>query len=124
MKQLTIDHIIKMHELLISETGGCDGIRDEALLSSALSNPFQTFDGVYIYPTIEAKAARLAFSLINNHPFVDGNKRIGILAMLTFLEINSIFLSYTDSALISLGLGIAEHSVSFDDIVDWIIAHN
>lgn len=124
MKQLTIVQIIQMHDLLIAKTGGCSGIRDENLLSSALANPYQTFEGLYIYPTTEAQAARLAFGLINNHPFVDGNKRIGILAMLTFLELNNIFLDYTDSELISLGLGIADHSVSFDDIVDWIITHN
>lgn len=124
MIQLTTQHIIQMHNMLIAETGGSKGLRDENLLSSSLANPFQTFEGFYIYPTIEAKAARLAFGLINNHPFVDGNKRIGILAMLTFLELNGIYLSYTNDELVSLGLSIADHSISFEEIIDWINNHD
>ena len=124
MIQLTTQHIIQMHNMLIAETGGSKGLRDENLLSSSLAISFQTFEGFYIYPTIEAKAARLAFGLINNHPFVDGNKRIGILAMLTFLELNGIYLSYTNDELVSLGLSIADHSISFEEIIDWINNHD
>ena len=85
-----------MHRLLIQETGGSEGIRDEGLLDSALNAPFQTFDGEDVYKTVQAKAAKLGFFLINNHPFIDGNKRIGTLAMLVFLEINGIEIKCAD----------------------------
>lgn len=86
MKRLTKAQVIKMHNLLIQETGGGEGIRNEGLLDSALNAPFQTFDGEDVYKTIQANAAKLGFFLVNNHPFIDGNKRIGTLAMLVFLE--------------------------------------
>lgn len=124
MKRLTKTQILKMHSLLIQETGGSDGIRDEGLLDSALNLPFQGFDGEDIYKTIQTKAARLGFSLINNHSFVDGNKRIGILAMLVFLEINGIEIICTDEELIELGLGVADGSVSYKDLLNWIIDHS
>ncbi len=124
MKRLTKTQILKMHSLLIQETGGSDGIRDEGLLDSALNLPFQSFDGEDIYKTIQAKAARLGFSLINNHPFADGNKRIGILAMLVFLEINGIEIICTDEELVELGLGVADSSVSYKDLLNWIIDHS
>ena len=124
MKRLTKTQILKMHSLLIQETGGSDGIRDEGLLDSALNLPFQSFDGEDIYKTIQAKAARLGFSLVNNHSFVDGNKRIGILAMLVFLEMNGIEIICTDEELIELGLGVADGSVSYKDLLNWIIDHS
>ena len=124
MKRLTKTQILKMHSLLIQKTGGSDGVRDEGLLDSALNLPFQSFDGQDIYKTIQAKAARLGFSLINNHPFVDGNKRTGILAMLVFLEMNSIEILCTDEELIELGLDVADSSVSFKDLLNWIIDHS
>ncbi len=124
MKRLTKTQILKMHSLLIQETGGSDGIRDEGLLDSALNLPFQSFDGEDIYKTIQAKAARLGFSLINNHPFADGNKRIGILAMLVFLEMNGIEIICTDEELVELGLGVADSSVSYKDLLNWIIDHS
>jgi len=124
MKRLTKTQILKMHSLLIQETGGSGGIRDEGLLDSALNLPFQSFDGEDIYKTIQAKAARLGFSLINNHPFADGNKRIGILAMLVFLEMNGIEIICTDEELVELGLGVADSSVSYKDLLNWIIDHS
>ncbi len=123
MKTLSLEQILYMHTELIKATGGDDGIRDESLLSSALANPFQSFDGVYLYPTLREKAARLAYGIVSNHPFVDGNKRIGVLTMLVFLELNNIFLNYTDTELVSLGLGIAEGSIKTNDILEWILSH-
>ena len=90
MKRLNKEQVIRIHSMLIDQTGGSDGIRDEGLLESALNAPFQTFDGDYIYRTIKAKAAKLGYFLVKNHPFIDGNKRIGILVMITFLEINGV----------------------------------
>ena len=124
MKRLTKAQIIKMHRLLIQETGGSEGIRDEGLLDSALNAPFQTFDGEDVYKTIPAKAAKLGFLLINNHPFIDGNKRIGTLAMLVFLEINGIGLKCTDDELIKLGLGLAKGTMDTKSLLGWIIEHS
>ena len=95
MKILTKHQIVLLHEQLITETGGSHGLRDEGMLESALSAPLQEFQAFSPYPTIQQKAARLAYGLIMNHPFVDGNKRIGAHAMLTLLLLNGIELEYT-----------------------------
>ena len=124
MKRLTKFQVIQIHSMLIQETGGIDGIRDDGLLDSALNSPFQSFDGEDIYKTIQAKAARLGFSLVNNHAFVDGNKRIGLLAMMTFLEINGIILECSNEELIVLGLGLASNKLDDKDLLDWIIKHS
>lgn len=124
MKMLNREQVIKIHSMLIDQTGGIDGIKDEGLLESALSAPFQTFDGEYIYKTTKAKAAKLGYFLIKNHPFVDGNKRIGILVMLAFLEINGIEIECTDKELIILGLGLADGSINDTDLLNWIINHS
>ena len=123
MKRLTAEHIKKLHSLLLEETGGLDGIRDERLLDSAVHVPFQTFDGRYLYATMEQKAARLGHSLIQNHAFIDGNKRIGILAMLTFLELNGFPIDATDDELIAIGLGVADGSMTYDDLLEWILSN-
>ena len=123
MKVLTLDDIKRMHSILIEETGGTDGIRDIGLLKSALYSPFQTFDGVDIYHTLEEKAARLGYSLVNNHAFIDGNKRIGILAMMVFLELNGLELICSDDELIKLGLGLADGSINDGMLLGWIKGH-
>ncbi|MFA5576364.1 MAG: type II toxin-antitoxin system death-on-curing family toxin [Tissierellaceae bacterium] len=124
MKRLSKDQVIKIHSMLIEQTGGSDGIRDDGLLDSALNAPFQTFDGEYIYRTIKAKAAKLGYFLVKNHPFIDGNKRIGILVMIAFLEINGIEIICTDEELITLGLGLAEGLIDDEDLLNWIIDHS
>lgn len=88
MIRLSKAQIIIIHEQLIKETGGASGLRDEGMLESALNIPFQTFGGKDLYPSLQQKAARLCFGLVKNHPFVDGNKRIGAHAMLVFLVLN------------------------------------
>ena len=82
--------ILKLHELSIQKYGGSNGIRDEGLLDSAIARPFQTFDGLDLYVSTIEKAAAIAESLIINHPFIDGNKRTGFLAMLAILKIGGI----------------------------------
>ena len=124
MKWLSKEQVIKIHSMLINQTGGIDGIKGEGLLESALNAPFQTFDGEYIYKTIKAKAAKLGYFLIKNHPFIDGNKRIGILVMMTFLEINGIEIDCTDEELIILGLGLADGSINDMELLNWIISHS
>lgn len=123
MIRLTVEQVRMLHRDLIAETGGIEGVRDEGLLDSALQLPFQTFDGQSLYPSIQQKAARLCSSLVNNHPFVDGNKRIGIHTMLVFLAANGVELFYTQEELISLGLSLAEGKLTCDDVLRWITTH-
>ena len=112
-----------LHSQLISQTGGIDGVRDEALLESAVGAPFQSFGDQDIYPSIQQKAARLCFGLVKNHAFLDGNKRIGAHAMLVFLALNKIELKYTQTELSNIILEIASGEKSFDDLLKWIITH-
>lgn len=88
MIQISKDMVMLMHKLIAEETGGSIGVKDEGLLDSALENAFQIFDGKELYPTKQEKGARIGYSLISNHAFVDGNKRIGMHIMLIFLEMN------------------------------------
>ena len=124
MRRLTLSQILSMQDILIKETGGTEGIRDEGLLDSALHTPFQTFDREYVYKTLEAKAARLGYGLIKNHPFVDGNKRIGMLAMMIFLELNGIEIHCTDQEIIEAGLKLASGEMDYNQFLEWILEHN
>ena len=98
-------------------------MRDEGLLESAIEAPFQCFESNDLYPSLQQKAARLGFGLIKNHAFVDGNKRIGIHAMLVFLALNGIELAYTQEELIEMVLGVASNEISIEKIVEWIRLH-
>ncbi|AOR22716.1 type II toxin-antitoxin system death-on-curing family toxin [Clostridium taeniosporum] len=122
MKHLSKEQMMYLHSMAVKKTGGLDGIRDEGLLDSALNSPFQSFAGEELYPSIQAKAARLGFSIIKNHPFLDGNKRIGMLAMMVFLEINGIELECSDEDIVDIGLGIASGKYEDDHIIEWIIS--
>ncbi|EEV20572.1 death-on-curing family protein [Treponema vincentii ATCC 35580] len=117
------EQVIKLHSSLIAKTGGIDGIRDEKLLDSALQTPFQTFEGNNLYPDVLDKASQLCYSLIENHPFVDGNKRIGVHLALLFLKLNNIELNYSQQELIDFGLGIASGKISKHGIKEWLIQH-
>ena len=109
MIKLTIDDIMLLHEKVIDKTGGIRGIRDIGLLEMAVNSLFSSFGGEDLYKTVEEKGQQLCNSLIRNHPFLDGNKRIGILAMLVFLDLNGKKkLNITDEEIVSLGLRIAK----------------
>ena len=123
MKRLSIPQIVMMHDALLRETGGMDGIRDENLLNLAVNAPFQTFGGEYLYKTLEAKAAHLGYSLIKNHPFVDGNKRIGMLAMMVFLELNGAGLTCSDQDIIETGLKLATGEMDDKQLLGWILRY-
>ena len=112
-----------LHQLMAEATGGSVGVRDEGLLDSAIEGAFATFDGVELYPSKEEKAAKLGYSLISNHAFVDGNKRIGVFVMLSFLELNGIHIEAADEDVVSLGLGVADGRMEQKDILDWIHKH-
>ena len=88
MRYLSISEVFELHDRIISSSGGSRGIRDINALESAVNQPRQTFDQKDLYPDIVTKAAALCFSLIMNHPFIDGNKRLGHAAMETFLILN------------------------------------
>jgi len=113
--------IKRLHKKLLESTGGLDGIRDETMLDSALSAAFQTFDGVEFYPSIVAKIARLAYGLVANHPFVDGNKRIGTYTMLVLLELNHIEADFTDDDVIRMGLELASGKMNDKKLLDLIL---
>ncbi len=92
-------------------------MRDEGLVESAIFRPQSTFDGQDLYPTLFEKAAALACSIINNHPFGDGNKRSGLHAMLVFLELNGVETDFTEDALVELGMGIASDTIEEKEVV-------
>lgn len=123
MIRLTKEQIILLHSQLIQKTGGSDGIRDEKLLESAIKTPFQSFGGEELYPSMQAKAARLCYSLVKNHAMVDGNKRIGAHAMLVFLAINGYELSYTQKELSDIILEVASGEKNYEDILQWLLDH-
>lgn len=123
MIKFSKEKVLLLHQLMAEATGGDTGVRDEALLESAVENIYATFDGQELYPSKEEKAARLGFSLISNHAFVDGNKRIGIYIMLSFLEINGIRMEANNDEVIALGLTVADGSANYQDVLDWIYKH-
>ncbi len=123
MKKLSKKQILMLHTQLIQQTGGSDGVRDYNLLDSALENPFQSFGGEELYPTIQAKAARLGYGLIKNHCMIDGNKRIGTHAMLVFLALNGIELKYTQKELYEAILDIAAGKIEYEDLLQWVLNH-
>ena len=123
MIRLTKEQIIILHKHLIEETGGTDGLRDEGLLDSALIAPSQGYGTIDAFPSLQQKAARLGYGLIQNHAFIDGNKRIGTHAMLVFLALNGIDLEYTQDELSEMVFGVASGKISFENMLNWIISH-
>lgn len=120
---LTVDEIISLHSKLVAKTGGSDGLRDRGLLESAVYSAMGGFGDEEAYPTIEEKAARLMYALVNNHAFVDGNKRIGVLVMLTTLRLNSVELKFTQTELIELGLQTASGKADYEQVLEFIKSH-
>ena len=123
MTKFSKDKVLLLHQYIASETGGSVGLRDEGLLESALESAFAKFGGKELYPTKEEKAARIGASLVSNHAFLDGNKRIGIYVMLTFLEVNGIQLQCTDEEIVRAGLSLADGSMDYDKLLAWVREH-
>lgn len=123
MKYLSKRQILLLHEQLLTQTGGLSGLRDEGSLESALAAPIQSFDGSDAYPSLQQKAARLCYGLVKDHPFVDGNKRIGAHAMLVFLALNGIELTYTQKELSDIVLAVAAGEQKYDALLRWVITH-
>ncbi|MBO7516598.1 MAG: type II toxin-antitoxin system death-on-curing family toxin [Spirochaetia bacterium] len=123
MIKFSSDKVKLLHQFLAEETGGAIGVRDEGLLNSAIEGIYQTFDGQELYTTKEEKGARLGYSLISNHAFFDGNKRIGMYAMLTFLEVNGIRLSCTEDEVASVGFSVAAGIMNYEQLLQWVLKH-
>ena len=120
---LSKEQVIKLHASLIKAAGGSEGIRDEGMLDLALNNPFQSFDGKDLYPSIQAKAARLCFGLVRNHAMLDGNKRLGAHTMLVFLALNGYELSYSQNELSDVILALASGDIGEKELLQWIFEH-
>lgn len=120
MIKFSEEKILLLHKFLIEETGGEPNLRDRRLLDSALESAFQTFDGRELYPSKEEKAAKLGYSLISNHAFVDGNKRIGMYVMMTFLEVNGIRLDAENGNVVRVGFAVASGKMGYEELLSWI----
>ena len=122
LMHLSKDQVLAIHSAAIERFGGLDGVRDYGMLESALAQPFQGFGGEELYPTIAQKAARLAYGIASNHPFADGNKRTATAVMATFLRLNGCRFKPRHDELLATMVGVAEGSVSFDELVSWLEA--
>ena len=120
MIRFSQEKVLLLHKLITEETGGDPNLRDIGLLDSALESAFQTFGGEELYPSKEEKAARIGFSLISNHAFVDGNKRIGMYVLLTFLETNGIHVDPTNEDVARVGIAVASGEMTYEDLLAWI----
>lgn len=123
MRRLSKRQVLLLHEQLLSQSGGLQGVRDEGLLESALEAPFQAFGDTDAYPSLQQKAARLGYGLIKNHPFADGNKRIGTHIMLVFLTLNGVELSYSQTELSDIILAVAAGKKEYEDLLGWLLKH-
>lgn len=123
MRRLSKRQVLLLHDQLLSQSGGLQGVRDEGLLESALEAPFQAFGDIDAYPSLQQKAARLGYGLIKNHPFVDGNKRIGTHVMLVFLALNGVELSHSQKELSDIILAVAAGEKEYEDLLSWLLEH-
>ena len=123
MIKFSKEKVLLLYKLLAEATGGSIGVRDEGLLDSALEAAFAGFGDREFYPSKEEKGARLGYALISNHAFVDGNKRIGVYVMLSFLEMNGAKVACTDEELVHVGLSVADGTMKYDDLLQWVLDH-
>ena len=120
MIRLTKSQVLAMQHALIERYGGVQGIRDEGLLDSALQAPFQTFDDQDLYPSLLEKAVRLGYGVVKNHPFLDGNKRIGALILLVFLDLNGVSLEISSEELAQVFLAVASGELNAEALLQWV----
>jgi len=123
MRYLTLGEVVELHRAIIEKTGGMAGIRDLGALDSALAQPAATFDGVDLHPSMADKAAALCFSLVRNHPFLDGNKRVGHAAMETFLVLNGSEIEASIDEQERLMLDIAAGRLGRNEVAAWLREH-
>ena len=120
MIKFSKEKVLLLHKLITEATGGDPSLRDLGLLDSALESAFGTFGGVELYPTKEEKGARIGYALISNHAFVDGNKRIGMYVLLTFLETNGVPIHPTEDEVARVGLAVAAGEMGYEELLAWI----
>ena len=123
MIRFSKEKVLLLHKILAEATGGSVGIRVEGLMDSALEGVFAGFGDKEFYPSKEEKGARLGYTLISNHAFVDGNKRIGVYVMLSFLEMNGIRIRCTDEELVRIGLSVADGTMGYEELLQWVTDH-
>ena len=123
MRYLTLGEVLELHRRIIEQSGGAGGVRDLGGVESAVAQPQMTFGGDELYPTIEAKVTALCFSLVMNHPFVDGNKRIGHAAMETFLVMNGYELVANVDDAEKLVLALAAGELTRERLLEWIASN-
>jgi death-on-curing protein len=123
MRYLTLVEILVLHRRIIEQSGGADGVRNLGGIESAIAQPQMAFGGEELYPSIESKATALCFSLVMNHPFVDGNKRIGHAAMETFLVLNGFELIADVGSAERTILTLAAGDLSREELLDWVTSH-
>lgn len=119
----TVEHILLLHRKMIACSGGSSGVRDMGLIESAIARGQAAFGEVELYSSIEQKSAAIGCGLTQNHGFVDGNKRIGMAAMLLILRRNGVHISYTQQELIELGLAVAQGVLDVEETTAWIQRH-
>lgn len=124
MRYLTAGEVVRLHKLILDKSGGADGIRDQGAIESAVAQPQMTFGGQDLYPTQIDKAAALAFSLVRNHAFVDGNKRVGHAAMEVFLVLNGYEIGASVDEQENLILRLAAGQLSRDELREWLRVHS
>jgi len=124
MITLTKEQIIKLHEMIYERYGGALGVLNEGMLDSALQAPFQTFGGEELFPDDKEKIIRLAYGLIKNHSFRDGNKRIGALVLLVMLKLNGYRVNATNEEFTDIIMGIAASEKDDEDLKEWVEAHS
>ncbi|WP_165230573.1 type II toxin-antitoxin system death-on-curing family toxin [Aquisphaera insulae] len=122
-RYLTMDEVLELHRMVVEQSGGGSGVRDINGLDSALAQPRMTFGGADLYPTIVEKAAALGFSLVMNHPFVDGNKRIGHAAMETFLVMNGFEIVASIDEQERIVLDVAASRLGREAFTEWLRDH-
>jgi len=123
-KYLKLEEVLYLHQEIIEKTGGKEGIGNFGLLHASIERPKASFGGKDLYPDVFTKAAVLIHSLILNHPFIDGNKRTGLVAMIRFLEVNGVSLQITSDELLKLVLDIERKKYSIKSLVFWIKKHS
>ncbi len=123
MRYLRLNEVLDIHRHILEQSGGLAGIRDFGALESALAQPKMTFEGEDLYPTLVDKVVALGYSLINNHPFIDGNKRIGHAAMEIFLVLNGFEIEASVDEQEQIILGTASGSVKREALKDWLVTH-
>ena len=123
MRHLSLAEVIELHRMVIEQAGGSPGLRDLGALESAVAQPRMTFGGADLYPSLVEKSAALCFSLVKNHPFVDGNKRVGHAAMETLLVLNGCEIAASTDEQEQLVLALAAGQLSREDLVGWLRGH-